>query len=80
MNRDAILQWIHQNVPASDFEGKKVLLIVPDSPPADSVSGIATVVGSRYRKAGSDGGPGHSSADAAAKNSSDVGNRRFRSL
>ena len=31
MNRDAILQWIHQNVPASDFEGKKVLLIVPDS-------------------------------------------------
>ena len=31
MDRDAILQWIHKNVPVADFEGKKVLLIVPDS-------------------------------------------------
>ena len=31
MDRTAILQWIHQNVPVADFEGKKVLLIVPDS-------------------------------------------------
>ena len=31
MDRAAILQWIHKNVPVADFERKKVLLIVPDS-------------------------------------------------
>ena len=31
MNNEAIAQWIEQNVPAAEFAGKKVLLIVPDS-------------------------------------------------
>ncbi|MEZ6125356.1 MAG: lactate racemase domain-containing protein [Planctomycetaceae bacterium] len=28
---DAILEWMHQNIPVQDFAGKRVLLIVPDS-------------------------------------------------
>lgn len=31
MTEDAIVQWIEQNVHSSDYAGKKVLLIVPDS-------------------------------------------------
>ncbi|APZ92110.1 hypothetical protein Fuma_01714 [Fuerstiella marisgermanici] len=31
LDRDAILKWIHENVPVDEFAGRKVLLIVPDS-------------------------------------------------
>ena len=30
LDNDAIISWVHENVPITDFEGKKVLLIVPD--------------------------------------------------
>ncbi|MEZ6130593.1 MAG: lactate racemase domain-containing protein [Planctomycetaceae bacterium] len=31
LNRDAMIEWVHANVPVNDFVGKRVLLIVPDS-------------------------------------------------
>lgn len=31
MDNDAIEKWVHENVPAEDYAGRRVLLIVPDS-------------------------------------------------
>ncbi|MEQ9407002.1 MAG: lactate racemase domain-containing protein [Fuerstiella sp.] len=30
LDRDAILSWIHNNIPLEEFRGRKVLLIIPD--------------------------------------------------